>query len=293
MAEDLAAAILAPLGLDAADAERPFSQANHVWLVGDMALRIASDPRHTELRTEAALWPLLPAEVGLPALLDAGWIDGHAFTLAERLPGTSLAVAWPSLTEAERVRALRETWARLVALHETPLAALASWEPDPSPFYALDRRVSGNLVERLRNSGAIPESLARDCDRALDRFDGALADAPASTVVHSDIHPGNVQWHGEVIALLDFEFATIAPPDLDLDSLVGIPARLTVGELPVDAAAIAPELWALPGAPTRAKGYAVLRELWALETWCKTRDWRPEDVVGWRPRVDLEAVVAG
>lgn len=293
MVEDLAAAVLARLGLDIAAAERPFSQANKVFLVGDIVLRIAPTAGSVELVDEAALAPHLPSDIGYPNVIEMGEIERHPFMICERLPGCSLLAAWPSLTESERADALRAVWERLEALHAADLRALPWWNPRPSPFYALETATAAARVDRLERVEAITPAVAKDTRRVLDRFFVAFGRAPNPTMVHTDIHPGNVQWHGEVIALLDFEFATQAPPDLDLDSLVGIPAQIAVGELPVSAADLAPDLAASRDGRVRLHGYAVLRELWALELWWDSPEWRDHhaDVAEWRPRRDLEGLL--
>jgi aminoglycoside phosphotransferase (APT) family kinase protein len=58
------------------------------------------------------------------------------------------------------------------------------------------------------------KALVRDIAPSFGTFD-------APTFVHGDLHFENVLWDGEHIsALLDFEFARAAPPDLDLDVLL-------------------------------------------------------------------------
>ena len=86
----------------------------------------------------------------------------------------------------------------------------------------------------------------------------------------------NAVWHDDqVIALLDFEFAVIAPIQLDLNHLVKCafgpshaamdtqevqPLRQAVKELALP-------ILAQPNGKTLLVGYAILLELWLLELW--------------------------
>ena len=115
---------------------------------------------------------------------------------------------------------------------------------------------------------------------ALDRFWGAVPAAPC-VLCHGDLTLDNAVWHaGQVVSLLDFEFAVMAPVQLDLDHLV----KCTFG--PEDAAhlpsathlqgtqrlrqvveKIARPILAQPGGRDLLVGYAILLELWLLELW--------------------------
>jgi aminoglycoside phosphotransferase (APT) family kinase protein len=292
-----ATTVLSQFGLDLTAFEEPFSQANDVWLVDGVAVRISRQPGGAELFDEAWLGPRLPSDVGYPTLLGSGWVDGHAWVATERLPGVDLKTAWPDLTSADRRRAVAQAWERLELVHAADHVSgdLAGWRWRPSPLYALPIPTAVVQVDHLETIDALPARLAVDLRRVLATLDGALATEPAGPC-HTDAHPGNIQWNsaadagrGAVVGVLDFEFATIAPADLDLNALVG-PAGANslgapVGVAPED---LAPELLARPGAAVRLHGYAVLWNLFALGAWCRHRAWSPVDVPGWRPRQDLE-----
>ena len=54
-----------------------------------------------------------------------------------------------------------------------------------------------------------------------ERLDAFSRYAEPQVLVHADAHFGNLLWHnGRISALLDFEGARPAPPDLELDTLL-------------------------------------------------------------------------
>jgi len=87
---------------------------------------------------------------------------------------------------------------------------------DPHQFPAVTP-VLGLLDELLALTGvdrpllAEAKALVSDTASVIEPFD-------APTLIHGDLHFQNVLWDGQgVTALLDFEWARAAPPDLDLD----------------------------------------------------------------------------
>jgi Ser/Thr protein kinase RdoA (MazF antagonist) len=133
---------------------------------------------------------------------------------------------------------------------------------------------------------------------ALEAFWAALP-AGRRVLCHGDVGVGNAPWRdGRVVCLLDFEFAAVAPVELDAHSLLqGLDALDDDLETPDPqpdptgagrrrltealAQAVRPALTA-PGAPDRLRGYAVLFQLWSMLGWLK--HWKPgEDHTTWRP----------
>jgi Phosphotransferase enzyme family len=126
------------------------------------------------------------------------------------------------------------------------LAALHAWTPPPEIATLMHDRPQLDLADPLSVWAAdlvalpIPRALAvSDLVRALAHVDPALVDAAVErirslagadalatprepwVVVHGDAVIGNVLVHGtRNSALLDFEWARLGPPDLELVSLV-------------------------------------------------------------------------
>ena len=136
----------------------------------------------------------------------------------------------------------REAAGLLRALHSWPVPAdlagmLARPAADPDPL----RRAGAELVLLPPSSvlGLIPvaRQLPFTDHGVLDAAAGRLAelgdpaDAGRDVLLHGDFYLGNVLVRdGQVSALIDFEFARLGPPDLELISVVralghGDPAR--------------------------------------------------------------------
>jgi aminoglycoside phosphotransferase (APT) family kinase protein len=108
-----------------------------------------------------------------------------------------------------------------------------------------------------------------------DRLDAFAGDRAA--LVHADVHFANLLWaDGQITALLDFETARPAAPDLELDTLLRFvrepelyrgrdtrpwPARRDLAGVPGWLAGAYPALFAHPRLPTRLAVYEALAQL--------------------------------
>jgi thiamine kinase-like enzyme len=115
---------------------------------------------------------------------------------------------------------------------------------------------------------------------ALERFWCSLRAAPC-VLCHGDLTLGNSLWHaGHVNSLLDFEFAVLAPIQLDLNHLVkhafGPPrdARSLSAadhqgaqQLCRVVKELAAPILSSPSSFELLMGYSILLELWLLELW--------------------------
>lgn len=212
---------LAGAGLDPDRALVPLeSVTNEVWAAGDVVVRLnrRTVPR---LRREAAVAHALPPEVKYPAVIASGVEAGEDWLVLRRAAGAPLVRCWPTLSVAERRRAVVQVAAALRALHGTTAPPDLPTAGDPPQLLqpgahatdplcaALERAADLPYVDR----GALVDAVGwvRTMRSALDPFE-------APTLVHGDLHFQNVLWDGtEVSALLDLEFARPAPPDVDLD----------------------------------------------------------------------------
>jgi thiamine kinase len=153
------------------------------------------------------------AAAGLaPALLH---VDAHCrFMIMEYVPGPTWTDA--DLGRPERLRQLAST---LHALHSvTP--------PDVAPFDigVSIERLHGRLCEALPDEGA---ALSRFIDRA--RVALLLSDSARRprVVIHNDLHHTNLMGIGPLV-LLDWEYAAVADPLLDLACLLAYYPQVTV-----------------------------------------------------------------
>ena len=160
-------------------------------------------------------------------------------------------------------------------------------------------------LNRLIGHGVLASNQAGVLEQLLDRFWKALPSA-ARVLNHGDWTFENAIWHeGRVVALLDFEFAVIAPVELDLNELVKcafapsewndpLPDPDGAGLKRMRAAVtdLAIPLLSHPGGKDLLTGYAILLELWLLEDWLA----HPEGegpLEGWQPYRMLVSLAGG
>lgn len=236
--------VLADAGLDpglglglglAGDAVPLPSYSNDTWRIGSYVLRICWQGDARRLEREAVLARCAPSAVRYPALIDAGRTGELTWTVTRWIEGVPLAEAWPRLGERDRREAVDQLAQALAALHQ--------WSPRGLPAGLLDRHqdpvdlsdsvsVVGATLHPLplnravalaEHARALPFVTPHLIDAVLERLqDLAIHDPyrePAEhVVVHGDAHMSNVLWHdGDMAALLDLEWARLAPPDLELE----------------------------------------------------------------------------
>ncbi|MET8662416.1 aminoglycoside phosphotransferase family protein [Streptomyces griseus] len=206
--------------VDFAIARRAAGWTNATWLGGGLAVRVAGSAAAQDLVRETRLARLLPAEVGYPAVLDSGETNGFEWVVTREIAAVSLDEAWPDLDGAQRVAAIRRLWDRAEAAHRVAPAAVEAVARPRNPFYAREPAEAEGGLRRLRASGVLTAAEHTRLSAALDRFWEALPDAPR-VLNHGDLSPVNALWDGtDVVALLDFEFAVLAPVQLDVNELV-------------------------------------------------------------------------
>ena len=282
----LAAQVVAQHGGDLRGMRRALGISNATWVGGGLAVRIANTSVVDGMASEVALVRALPPEVGHPKILGAGTIEGHDWIVTEEVRGQNLHEAWPTLTPEERRRAIRQLWARVRVVHDaTPsLRLLVGSHAGFIPATANDATAA---ADRVSAALGLP-------DVQRSRFHEIIGDyyraAPVveQVVNHGDLALMNALWDGEVVALLDFEFAVLGPVEIDLCRLV---CEALVSEdghsTDPDAVAVAFAIAARDGDPVHGRalllGAAVLDQLRDLEIWLggdRSEDrfahWRPD-----------------
>ncbi|WP_225881894.1 phosphotransferase family protein [Streptomyces aureocirculatus] len=264
----MAEEVLGRYGADVADARRGHGWTNRTWLTDDLVVRVAPRPEPADLLREERLLRLLPPEVGCPVIVESGVSGGHEWVLTRRVPGENLEEVWPSLDGAARSRAVEQMWERVRHVHRVDPAAAAPHARSRSPFFAEDAAAATAALSRVVAAGGLDDAEARGLARVLDCFWAALPAAPR-VLNHGDFCAPNTLWHdGQVVALLDFEFAVVAPSAVDLNELVKIgygpgdddraPLRAVIRRIATAE---------LPGAggPDVLLGHSVMLEMWVLE----------------------------
>jgi scyllo-inosamine 4-kinase len=257
------------------------------------------------LLREARLAALLPPEVGHPRVIHSGVAHGHEWMLVEEAPGTNLGEAWPALGWDERAHALVEIWQKAAAVHGVDTTHAGPHVRPDSPFYATTPAAAGTQIRRLEERKVLQPAQSAVLQAILNPFWGAL---PAGRPVlnHGDLSTENALWHrGHVSSLLDFEFAVIAPVELDANEMLtkaygpggktdSVPDEHGSGRPLLRAAVTGAVLPALrePGAADRLLGYAVLLQLWSMNKWLANWDGR-EDFTSWQPYRAVTALATG
>jgi aminoglycoside phosphotransferase (APT) family kinase protein len=300
-----AAAIFASHGVDFATARRCGGWTNATWLAGGLALRLAVHEGRDNIRWEARLAALFPPEVGYPPIVACGVTDGFEWSLALELPGRNLGEVWSELDWDGRIAALRQLWARTRAVHTVPVDAAAPLARQQPWFNVSNAGEAEAGLDRLVKGGVLHPDQAEVLAAILGRFWNARPKAPL-VLNHGDLTIENALWHeGRVTALLDFEFAVMAPVELDLNELVKMafapgerdetfsdPDGAGRQRLRAAVAEMARPLLDHPGGMDLLTGYASLLELWLLEDWLA----HPEGegpLEGWQPYLMLVSLAGG
>lgn len=288
----LAADVAADHGVDLARMQRANGYSNATWVGGGIAVRIAHTP--VDMAYEAALVRALPPQVGHPKILGAGVAAGHGWMVTQQVRGQNLEQAWPTLTSAEQGSAVRQLWARTQSVH------------DASP--ALSRLVASHggyvpatidaAIARARRTGVALSLSTAQQSRLYAIIQGYFDAAPLvkQTVNHGDLALMNALWDGEVVALLDFEFAVLGPIEIDLCRLLA-ETRTSAGggDVASEAGDAAVEIAAHHMDRTHGRalihGAAILDQLRDMNIWLAlgggedgAEDWRPSrmlaDLIG-------------
>jgi aminoglycoside phosphotransferase len=286
-------------------AHREGGWSNATWSAGGLVLRIALEAGGADLRREARLASLLPPQVGYPEIVETGVTEGLEWMLARQVAGHNLGEVWPVLDWGARATALRGLWARAQAIHAVDASLAAAYARSESPFYAPDAARAAAQLARLQGAGLLTSAQVAALSRALDSLWAALSLAPR-VLNHGDLCPENALWKGgRVVALLDLEFAVVAPVELDLNELVKVAyappeipdplpdpggsgcrcLRKVVTDIAVAGTSAA-------GSAERLLGFAILLEMWALEKWLSEWD-GCEPYVDWQPYRTLTALADG
>lgn len=284
----LAAQVAAQHGGDLRRMRRALGVSNATWVGGGLAVRIASTPLVHHLAAEVPLVRALPPEVGHPKILGAGTTEGHDWVVTEEVRGRNLHEAWPTLTPEERGQAIRQLWARVRVVHNaTPslrpfVGSHAGFIPTPHDAATAADRGSAAL--------GLPDVQRSRLHKIIDDYYRA-APVVEQIVNHGDLALMNALWNGEVVALLDFEFAVLGPVEIDLCRLVCEALAPKAGQsTDPDAGAVAFAIAAREGDPVHGRalllGAAVLDQLRDLEIWLardrtedRLEDWRPDQLL--------------
>ena len=272
---------LASLGLPADPLQPAAGWSNHVWLAQAHVVRISSGRFRDAYAHELAVLALLPDAV--PHAL--GRVGNREWMIMERLEGLPLTQAWPAMSESQRRTAAQSLGHILRALHAVPVPAdfANPWLTDAyapggqlRDAYHAPPELAGRLLEAASQLPGVDLGVLDEVKAFIAERLAAFTPERAA-LVHGDVHVANLLWNGSrVAALLDFEGANLAPPDLELDTLLrcvrdpgayagpGAPTSLTptaLAGIPGGVADTYPQLFSHPRLTARLE---VNEALWQL-----------------------------
>ena len=301
----IACSIFSHYGIDFKFVSKAGGWSNEVWVSKELVLRLSSNKENTRLLREGQLAKLFPAEVGYPKIMESGTISGYSWTLAERIPGECLGNVWKSLGWEKRVSALQQLWTRVQAVHTVPVNKAAKFAPKNAWFNTTNAELAEKSFLHLVEEKIFTFNESHVLRDILSNFWRVLPTSP-DVLCHGDLTLDNAIWHDDqVVSLLDFEFAVIAPLQLDLNHLIKCAygpehvtgtTQISDSEGPFQLQQAVREI-ALPSLMQPEEkvlllGYAILLELWLLETWLE----HPEGegpLESWDPLKRLRSLADG
>ncbi|MEU0792071.1 phosphotransferase [Amycolatopsis sp. NPDC005961] len=190
----------------------PFAEGSlPVYAVGDdLVLKLYPPVYLAESTTERTVLEALRGTLPTPAVKDAGERDGWGWLLMERLPGRTLAEAWPALSTEDRRRLVRELGELLATLHAVDDPRLAALAPaDWAEFVAAQR---AKVVEHHRKTGW-DETWIEQIPAFLDAVDFGT---PPVVPLHTEFMREHVMvTEGRITGLFDFEPAMRGAAEYD------------------------------------------------------------------------------
>lgn len=210
--------------------------SNRAWIGDDVVVRVSTGRLDGSLSHEAEVCEALAsAGFAVPRPIATGPMravspgESGEWLISERLPGETLADAWPDLGPAQRRRAGHDLGDFLHALHRDAALDLApAWwtqAHEPSGYHNAYRPRVRVAVEMATAAKALPfadEPLLDDVIAFLsERLPRFVDDTTVFT--HGDVHGHNLLLEpatGRLTGVLDWEGAHLAAPDVELDMLL-------------------------------------------------------------------------
>ena len=220
--EQIAESIFRQQGLDFNTAERAGGWTNYVWLNGDLALRLSKEKNSDKIRRETERSKMLPASVGYPANIATDITCGYEWNLSKRINGKALCDIWSDLSWSQKAKAVRQILCIINGIHSVEVDKIKHLTLTRAWYNSFDKEKSLADINRYMTKKIFTPEQGRILCNILERFYEAKNSVP-SVLNHGDITMDNLLWHeGNIVSLLDFEHAVIAPRQLDIHSLVNL-----------------------------------------------------------------------
>ena len=221
--EEIAEDIFRSHGLSFDTAERATGWTNAVWINNGCVLRLSKTRGSDRIRREAERSKALPALVGYPKVIATGITDdGYEWCLSERAPGQVLSSVWDGLDWVKKAKAIKQIIMIMDGVHSVDVSKVERLTLRVAWYNTFDKARSFADIERYITDKIFTRGQGLILRDILENF-YECKDAAAPVLCHGDITPDNLLWHeGDVVSLLDFEHAVIAPRLLDIHSLVNM-----------------------------------------------------------------------
>ncbi len=260
------------------------SWSNDVWVSAELVLRVCWQGDRQRLLKEHQLLTVLPASVPHASVVASGSTSDLTWMLLRRISGERLDLVWSRLLLDSRRdavialgRVLRDLhrWVPPLQIRKSLLQPTLS--TDSSPRAVCGATIVPLPVERvvllldvLEGMPGMNEALLR---RARARINKLSLVVPATEfrdgpVVHGDAHLANALWfEGHLSALLDFEWARIGPPDLELEAACREDPVIEDAETPdpVSASDVPMLVWLRAGYPELFDRDDLTERLWLYD----------------------------
>lgn len=220
--EQIAEKIFSRFGLKFSDAKRAGGWTNAVWLNGDIALRVSYLEDSDRIRREVALAEHLPKAVGYPQNINIGVTDGCEWSASKRITGDNLSVVWDNLDWNKRLVAVKQILSMVHELHTVDISKVESLSNNMAWYSSFDVNETCTSLERYKDKKIFT---AKQIDALYNRLELFWESRKLAKHVlnHGDITMDNLMWcNGDIVSLMDFEHSVIAPPELDLHSIVNL-----------------------------------------------------------------------
>jgi hypothetical protein len=211
------------------------SWSNDVWVTKEFVLRVCWRGECERLLREHELLTALPVSVPHASVVASGRIESLTWMLLRRIKGERFDLVWPRLSTDARRDAVMDLGDVLRSLHEwvppTGIRALLANATQTVPesrdgvigstIVPLPLERVSLLLDSFEDVPDIGDDLLRRVRMRIDNLRTVVSTSEflGGLVVHGDAHLANALWfEGSLVALLDFEWARIGPPDLELEA---------------------------------------------------------------------------
>jgi len=204
--------------------------SNDIWIGESTVLRVCWRGNTERLSIEAQLGSELPAAVRYPRTVAWGRKDSLVWQVQAKIDAVSLDKTFSSHSKESLQRMVSQLAGIYRSLHEWDvpqsvrllLQSKSAMQRDnpKTQLVLLPIEFGYTVLEEIQGLRWFPEDLYVTTLRRLDdlsQLDPFLSQTEAISMIHCDASPSNIlERGGQVVSLLDFEWARLGPIDMEL-----------------------------------------------------------------------------